>query len=310
MSQVAKPAWNAARSGSAEARRWFEAGIHGLLFACAGLSVLTTVGIVLVLFVETAQFFTHVSVVEFLTSTRWSPLIKPNHFGILPLLCGTFWVAAVAAALAIPIGLASAIFLSEYAHPRVRDVIKPVLEVLAGIPSVVYGYLAVIVISPVIKWFLPGADILNAVSAGVVVGIMILPTVASLSEDVLRSVPRALREAAYALGSTKFDVTCRVVVPAGLSGIMASFLLAISRAVGETMAVALAAGSTPTLTHNPFKSVQTMTAFIVQISGGDTPTGTIEYQTIFAVGTTLFLITLGMNILARWILSRFREVYD
>jgi len=310
--------------------RWTERVVFTLLAAAASISILTTVGIVGVLVFETFEFFQEVSLWEFFTGTRWSPLIQPNHFGILPLIAGTLWVTVGAGLFAIPVGLLSAVYLSEYASHRMRTLIKPVLEVLAGIPSVVYGYLAVVVVSPILmkvmpivfsaivtaagwiglQWVAPEVDVLNAVNASVVVGIMILPTVASLSEDVLRSVPRALREAAYALGSNKFDVTVRVVVPAGLSGIMASFLLGLSRAIGETMAVSLAAGSTPVLTMNPFQSMQTMTAYIVQVSQGDTPAGTIEYRTIFAVGSTLFLMTLVMNILARWILSRYREAYE
>lgn len=296
--------------GESVNRRIREQLIHGFLFLCAIVSVLTTVGIVVVLLAETFQFFTKVSLIEFLTETRWAPLLRPQYFGILPLLCGTAWVAAGSALIAIPLGLCTAIFLSEYASPRVRSIIKPSLEVLAGIPSVVYGYFAVVMISPLIRELIPSADVFNAVSASIVLAIMILPMVVSLSEDMLRSVPRSLREAAYALGSTKFDVTCRVVVPAALSGIIASFLLAVSRAVGETMAVTLAAGATPKLTWNPTESIQTMTAYIVQVSLGDTPAGSIEYQTIFAVGTTLFLLTLSMNVVAQWVLSRYREVYE
>lgn len=284
--------------------------IHLFLWLCASVSVLTTVGIVVVLLVETVHFFSEVSLLSFLTGTRWAPLLRPQSFGILPLLCGTAWVALGSALIALPLGLCTAIFLSEYASPRVRNIVKPMLEILAGIPSVVYGYFAVVMISPLIRELVPSADVFNAVSASIVLAVMILPMVVSLSEDMLRSVPRSLREAAYALGSTKLDVTCRVVVPAALSGIIASFLLAISRAVGETMAVTLAAGATPKLTWNPFESIQTMTAYIVQVSLGDTPAGSIEYLTIFAVGMTLFLLTLTMNVLAQWVLSRYREVYE
>ena len=291
-------------------RHWTERGIHAVLWTCAGVSILTTVGIVLVLVFEAARFFREVSVVEFLTGTRWAPLFSPQHFGILPLVCGTLLVTAGAALVAIPLGLATAIYLSEYASPRVREIIKPVLEVLAGIPSVVYGYLAVTLVSPVIRDVFESKSIFNAASASIVVGIMILPMIVSLSEDVLRSVPKSLREAAYALGSTKLDVTISVVVPAALSGIMASFLLAISRAIGETMAVTLAAGATPRLTLNPLESVQTMTAYIVQVSQGDVEAGSISYHTIFAVGLALFVWTMLLNILAQWILSRMREKYE
>lgn len=291
-------------------RRWMERCIHLFLYVCASISVLTTLGIVLVLIVETLLFFKQVSVVEFLIGTEWTPLIHPQHFGILPLVCGTLWIAVGSAAIAVPMGLGSAIYLSEYASPRLRGLVKPALEVLAGIPSVVYGYFAVVLVSPLIRQLFPHADVFNVVSGSVAVGIMILPTIASLSEDVLRAVPRSLREAAYALGSTKFDVTVRVVVPAALSGIVASILLAISRAVGETMAVTLAAGATPRLTLNPLESIQTMTAYIVQVSMGDTAAGTLEYRTIFAVGMTLFLMTLVMNIIAQWVLARFRQAYN
>lgn len=308
-SEVSKTIWRTAGS-AATPRRWFERAIAVTLAACAGLSVLTTVGVVVVLLVESIPFFRDVSIVEFLTGTQWTPLLRPQHFGILPLLCGTLWIAVGSGLFALPLGLATAVYLSEYARPATRDLVKPALEILAGIPSVVYGYFAVVAVSPLVRWLFPQADVFNVVSASVVVGIMILPMVVSLSEDVLRAVPRALREGAYALGSTKLDVTVRVVVPSAASGIMASFLLALSRAIGETMAVTLAAGATPQLTLNPLKSVQTMTAYIVQISQGDTPAGTIEYRTIFVVGLALFVLTLGMNVLAQYILSRFREVYE
>ena len=291
-------------------RRWVERAIHAALWTCAAASILTTVGIVLVLVFEATQFFREVSIVEFLTDTRWTPLLSPQRFGILPLVCGTLLVTAGAALVAIPLGLATAIYLSEYASPRVREIVKPVLEVLAGIPSVVYGYLAVTVVSPIIRDVFESKSIFNAASASIVVGIMILPMIVSLSEDVLRSVPRSLREAAYALGSTKLDVTMGVVVPAALSGIMASFLLAISRAIGETMAVTLAAGLTPRLTLNPLEAVQTMTAYIVQVSQGDVEAGSISYHTIFAVGLALFVWTMLLNILAQWILGRMREKYE
>jgi phosphate transport system permease protein len=291
-------------------RRWFEHVIHAAFFFCALISILTTIGIVLVLLIEAAQFFREVSIVDFLTDTRWSPLLEPQHFGILPLFCGTFLVTAGAAVVALPIGMATAIYLSEYASRPVREVVKPVLEVLAGIPSVVFGYLAIVMISPLIREWFGTNSLFSAASASVVVGFMILPMVVSLSEDVLRSVPRSLREAAYALGATKLDVTVRVVVPAAVSGIVASFLLALSRAIGETMAVALAAGAKPHLTLNPLEEVQTMTAYIVQISLGDTPAGTLEYRTIFAVGLALFVTTMSLNVLAQWIVSRVRERYE
>jgi phosphate transport system permease protein len=291
-------------------RRWVDGLMHTLLWLCAAASVFTTVGIVLLLLVESLQFFRQVSLVDFLTGTTWAPHGIPGQFGVLPLVCGTFLVAFGSAIIAIPLGLGAAIYLSEYASPGVRDVLKPVLEILAGIPSVVFGYLAIVFVSPVVRSVFPHADIFNAVNGSIVVGIMILPMIVSLSEDVLRSVPRSLREGAYALGATKLDVTVSVVVPAALSGIMASFLLAIARAVGETMAVALAVGKRPQMTLNPLKSVQTMTAFIVETSKGDVPRGTLGYQTIFAVGLALFLMTLALNVLAQWILKHMREKYE
>jgi phosphate transport system permease protein len=291
-------------------RRWLEPVMYGLLSFCALASIFITVSIVLVLLVESLEFFRHVSVTEFLTSTQWAPRSEPDHFGILPLFCGTCLVALGSAIIAIPAGLGAAIYLSEYASPRVRDVLKPVLEILAGVPSVVFGYVALVFISPLVRDVFPDADIFNALNGCIVVAIMILPMIVSLSEDVLRSVPRSLREGAYALGANKLDVTTTVVVPAALSGIMASFLLAIARAVGETMAVTLAVGKHPTLTLNPLRSNQTMTAFIVETSKGDTPQGTIEFQTIFAVGLALFVATLALNVLAQWILNRMREKYE
>ncbi len=290
-------------------RKWLESAIGLALFGCALISVLTTVGIVVVLAVEVAQFFREVSLFEFLTGTEWAPKLA-HKFGILPLFCGTMLVTAGAALIALPVGLLSSIYLSEYASNGVREVVKPVLEVLAGIPSVVFGYLAVVTISPWIRTVFPSAGVFNAASASIVVGIMILPMVVSLSEDVLRSVPRSLREAAYALGATKLDVTVKIVVPAAVSGIVAAFLLALSRAIGETMAVALAAGNTPNMTLNPLESVQTMTAYIVQVSQGDTPAGTLEYRTIFAVGLALFVSTMGLNILAQRFVARMREKYE
>jgi phosphate transport system permease protein len=286
-----------------------ESVIGVALFGCALVSILTTVGIVVVLAVEAVKFFQEISLWDFLTGTEWAPKLA-HKFGILPLLCGTLLVTAGAAIIALPIGLLSSIYLSEYASNSVREVVKPVLEVLAGIPSVVFGYLAVVTISPWIRTVFPSAGVFNAASASIVVGIMILPMIVSLSEDVLRSVPRSLREAAYALGATKLDVTVKVVVPAAISGIVAAFLLALSRAIGETMAVALAAGNTPNMTLNPLESVQTMTAYIVQVSQGDTPAGTLEYRTIFAVGLALFVSTMGLNILAQRFVARMREKYE
>jgi phosphate transport system permease protein len=295
--------------GAVRPRRWSEKLIEVALFGCALISVLTTIGIVVVLVAEASQFFREVSVIEFLTGTKWSPKLD-GQFGILPLMSGTLLVTAGAALIALPIGLLTAIYLSEYASKPVREIVKPILEVLAGIPSVVFGYLAIVMISPLIRSVFPSAGVFNAASASIVVGFMILPMVVSLSEDVLRSVPRSLREAAYALGATKLDVTVRVVVPAAISGIVAAFLLALSRAIGETMAVALAAGNRANLTLNPLEEVLTMTAYIVQVAQGDTPAGTLEYRTIFAVGLTLFVTTMFLNILAQWFVARVREKYE
>ena len=287
-----------------------EGAIGAVLFACAATSTLVTLGVVVVLLQGTISFFSEVSIVEFLTGTRWQPMFQEKHFGVLPLLSGSMMVAIGAGVIALPIGLMTAIFLSEYAGPRLRRTLKPVLEILAGVPTVVYGYFALTFITPILRYFLPETEIFNAASASIVVGVMIIPTVSSLSEDALRAVPDALREGAYGLGATKLEVSTRVVVPSALSGIIASFILAVSRAIGETMAVTIAAGNLPTLTANPLKSIQTMTAYIVQVSLGDTPQGTTVYRTLFAVAMTLFLITLGMNILSQWVLSRFREEYQ
>ena len=317
-----------------------ETVIQGGLFSCAIVSILTTLGIIIVLLGNAVYspgkrtaFFEEVSVWEFLTDTRWKPEERSvpatgealgasvdgeprGHFGILPLLSGTFMVAAIASIVSVPIGLGAAIYLSEYATPNERNSLKPILEILAGIPTVVYGFFALHFITP---WILQpvlrhlfGVEIgvFNVASAGIVVGIMVTPMIASLSEDVLRSVPRSLREAAYALGSTRFDVSMKVVVPAALSGILAAFLLAFSRAIGETMAVTIAGGHKIMLSLNPFEEVRTMTAFMVHQSFGDDSANSIQYKSIYAVGLALFLITLGINIVSQWILRRFREVYQ
>lgn len=291
-------------------RQLQEKAIRAALFACGAVSILTTAGIVIVLVYESVGFFRHVSAWEFLTGTTWTPQFQPQNFGVLPLVAGSVMVAVGASMIALPVGLASAVYLAEYAPDRARKILKPALEILAGIPTVVYGYFALTFITPAIRGFFPSTGVFNAASACVVVGVMIVPMVASLSEDAIRSVPRSLRAASLGLGATEFETVTRVVIPAALSGVLASFILAISRAIGETMAVTLAAGATPNLTLNPLESIQTMTAYIVQVSLGDTPVGSIEYQTIFAVGLLLFLITLSMNILSRFVLSRFREAYE
>jgi phosphate transport system permease protein len=296
------------RRGSYRAVR--ERVIYGLLFACAFISVMTTFGIVWVLLGESIGFFREVSLVEFFTGTRWTPLFASQSFGLLPLLNASVLIAAIALLVAIPFGLGSAIYLAEYAPRRVREVLKPTLEILAGIPTVVYGYFALLFITPLLRSFIPGVQVFNALAAGIAMGIMIIPMVASLSEDAISSVPRSLRDAASAVGATDMEKVIGVTVPAALSGIVASFILAMSRAVGETMIVSIAAGNAPELLFNPLQGMQTMTAYIVQVSLGDTPRGTIEYSTIFAVGATLFVMTLILNILSRMVVQRFREVYD
>ncbi len=281
-----------------------------LFFACAFISVATTIAVIAILATETWAFFQEVPVTDFLFGTKWTPLFQPQSFGILPLLSGTLLIVVGSAAVALPVGVASAIYLSEFASDRMRNIVKPVLEILAGIPTVVYGFFALTFITPLLKTVLPQTQVFNAASAAIVVGIMVLPMVASLCDDSLRAVPKALREGAYSLGATSFEVTVRVVLPAALSGIFAAFVLAISRAIGETMAVTLAAGATPNLTLNPLESIQTMTAFIVQVSLGDTPAGTLGYKTLFAVATLLFSLTLLLNIVANYVMTRFQEVYE
>lgn len=302
-----------------------ERAIAALLFLCGLVSVLTTLAIIVSLFSEAYNFFARpeVTLWNFATGATWRPTVtpvKPENFGILPLLNGTLMIAVLSGVIAIPLGVASAIFLSEYAGDRVRRWLKPSLELLAGIPTVVYGYFAITAITPLIQAAVASLNAItgghvevgffNALSASIVVGIMIIPMVASISEDAMRAVPRALREGAYALGATKFEVATRVVVPAALSGIIAAFILGFSRAVGETMAVSIAAGATPRMTLNPLDSIQTMTAFIVQVSFGDAPVGSVNSQSIFAVGATLFIITFVMNIISQWVLRRFREEYE
>ena len=284
-----------------------ERAIALMLFFSTFLSVLITVGIVAVLLAEAITFFADVSVFEFLTGTRWTPLFSSKQFGVLALVAGTTLTAVMAMVVALPLGLLSAIYLSEYAPNSVRKVVKPILEVLAGIPTVVYGYFALLFVTPILRSISGDISVFNAMSASIVMGIMILPMVSSLSEDAMRSVPRNLREGAYALGSTKLEVSTLVVVPAALSGIVAAFILAVSRAIGETMIVTIAAGQNPTFTLNPFVPIETMTAYIVQVSQGDAPAGSIEFKTVFAVALLLFTITLLMNLLSQFVVSRFRE---
>ncbi len=281
-----------------------------LLFLCAGISILTTIGIVAFLVWEAAQFFGAVNFLDFITGTKWTPLFSSKHFGVLALVAGTVQTAIGAMIVALPLGLLSAVFMSEYAPNRIRRLVKPVLEVLAGIPTIVYGFFALLFITPLLRDVSGGISVFNGLSASIVMGIMILPMVSSLSEDAMRAVPRSLREGAYALGATKLEVATRVVIPAALSGIVASFILAMSRAIGETMIVTIAAGQNPNFTLNPLVPIETMTAFIVQVSQGDSPTGTIEFKTIFAVALTLFAFTLLMNLLSQYLVGRFREVYE
>ncbi|MAO75504.1 MAG: phosphate ABC transporter permease subunit PstC [Chloroflexi bacterium] len=280
-----------------------------IFLACASLSILTTLAILLTLSYQAYEFFKEISIIEFLTGTRWTPILKPRSYGVIPLVSGTLLVTVIAAMVAIPIGLSTAIFLSEYAPDWLRRIIKPILEVLAGIPTVVYGYFALTFVTPLLQVFLPDLIIFNALSAGIVMGVMIIPMVSSLSEDAMISVPRSLREGAYALGATRYEVSLRIVVPAALSGIIAAFIIAISRAIGETMLVTIAAGATPKMTFDPTESIQTMTAYIVQLALGEAPVGSLEYNTIFAVALVLFALTLLMNLLGFWIVTRFREEY-
>ena len=303
------------RSGRSAPTRGSATGriVHLIFFLCALVSIITTVGIVLSLLIESLGFFREVSIWEFLTGTRWSPILKPRSYGVLPLVAGTLLVAFLALAVAVPCGLGIAIYLSEYAPDRVRRALKPMLEVLAGVPTVVYGYFALTFVTPQLQNIpLPMfRDLLvfNALSAGIVMGVMIIPMVSSLSEDAMVAVPRSLRQAAYALGATRIEVALRVVVPAAVSGIVASFILAFSRAIGETMLVTIAAGATPRLTINPLESIQTMTAYIVQLALGEAPHGSLEFQTIFAVGLLLFMLTLLMNVLGHLVVRRVREEY-
>ncbi len=279
-------------------------------FVCALVSVVTTFGIIYVLLSQSIPFFRAVSPVDFFSGTEWSPTPEPGKFGVIPLIVGTLMITVGAGIVAVPIGLLSAIFLSEYARPRLRNVLKPLLELLAGIPTVVYGYFGLFFVTPLLRHVIPGIQSSNAASGAIVVGIMILPLVSSLCEDALSAVPRSLREGAFALGATKTEVTTKIVVPGALSGIMASFILALSRALGETMAVTLAAGSNPVLTFNPAKAIETMTAYIVSTSKGDASIGTVRYNSIFAVGVTLFVFTMVMNLIAIRLVKRFRQVYS
>ena len=291
-------------------RRIGEDVVKGALAVCALISVATTLGIVVALFVPAFEFFQEVSITDFLGGKEWAPLFEPAHFGVLPLIGGTLLVTAIASAVAMPLGLGSAIYLSEYASPRVRGILKPALELLAGIPTIVFGYFALTFVTPVLRDAGIQVDIFNTLAAGLVMGVMLMPTVASLSDDAMGAVPRDLRDGAYALGSTKVQVATRIVVPAAVSGIVASFVLAISRAVGETMIVLVAMGQQPNLTFDPREAAEAMTAFIAATGAGDVPTGSTEYKTIFAVGATLFVLTLVMNVFAIRLVRKYREAYE
>jgi phosphate transport system permease protein len=294
----------------AERRRWGEDVIKGVLALCALVSVATTVGIVVALLEPAIEFFREVNFIDFITGTRWAPLFEPASFGVVPLIVGTLSVLFWACLVCMPFGLGSAIYLSEYARPRVRSYLKPGLEVLAGIPTVVYGYFALTFVTPLLGDIGIDVGTFNALSAGLVMGVMLIPTVASLSEDAMSAVPRDLRDGAYALGSTKLQVSTKIVVPAAISGIVASYVLAISRAVGETMIVLIAAGQQPNFSFDPREAVETMTAFIAATGAGDVPTGSLEYKTIFAVGLTLFVMTLVMNLVSIRLVRKYREVYE
>lgn len=283
--------------------------IRGLAFT-AMVSIFTTVGIIFILGEESFQFFSQISLKEFFFNTHWAPLFEPRSFGIWPLVNGTLIIAIGAIVFALPVGLGIAVYSSEYATGWWQKILKPVLEILAGIPSVVYGFFALTQVTPFLQKIFPNIEVFNALSASIVIAIMILPTIASICDDSLRAIPKAVRDGAYALGTRKSEVTLHIVIPAALSGILASFILAFSRAIGETMAVTLAAGATPQLTANPLVGVQAMTAYIAQVSLGDVAHGTIEYQSIFAVGLVLLLMTLGMNLLSQFIVRRYARKYE
>ncbi len=290
-------------------KRYDEKLIQVILFACGILSIFTTIGIIVVLLNESVSFFQQVSLVEFFTNTVWQPQI--GEFGILPLLNATLMTSIIAMSVALPLGMGGAVYLSEYASPRVRSTLKPILEILAGIPTVVYGYFALTFMTPVLRSIF-GADVVgvyNTASAGIVMGILLIPLVSSMSEDALSAVPRALREASYGLGATRLETTIQVVIPAALSGILAAIIIAMSRAIGETMIVAVAAGAGPNFTFNPFQGAETMTGHIARISGGDLSYDSIDYNSIFAIGLTLFVVTLTLNMISRWVTVRFREAY-
>jgi len=290
-------------------RRLGERVIEALLFLSALSSVGITVGIVAILLYESFAFFKQVSIIDFLTDTQWTALFSDPHYGIMPLVTGTVVTSAVALLVALPLGTVIAIYLSEYANGRVRELIKPALEMLSAVPTVVFGYFALLLVTPLLQRLLPNLPGLNMLSAGIVIGVMIIPYVSSLSEDAMKAVPVQIKEGSYAMGATRYQTAVKVVVPAAFSGIASAYILGISRAVGETMILAVAAGMQPNLTFNPLEPAATITAYIVQVALGDLPHGSIGYQTIFAAGLTLMLLTLFFNILGHVLRKRFREAY-
>lgn len=290
-------------------RKIKEGAVEGVFLLCGLSSIFITVGIVAVLAYEALGFFREVPIIDFLTGTEWTPLFADKKFGILPLVAGTLLITGIALSVALPLGLTVAIYLSEYAPHKVKEVAKPILELLAAVPTVVYGYFALLFLTPILQKFFPEMSGFNALSPGIIMGVMIIPYISSVSEDAMKAVPMYIREGSYAMGATRLQTALKVVIPAAFSGIAAAFIMGISRAIGETMVVAIAAGMMPNFTVNPTQPVQTLTAYIVQVSLGDVPHGTLEYKTIFAVGMTLFLMTLGFNIIGFWLRSRIREVY-
>jgi len=291
-------------------RRTKEKIIEGIMMLCSFITVLTTISIIIVLAIDTFKFFGEVSIVDFFTDTQWTPLFSDKHFGILPLLSGTLLTTTIAILFAVPIGLIIAIYLNEYASPRFTAIVKPVLEILAAIPTVVYGFFALQFVTPMLQSFIPGLRGFNALSPGLVMGVMIIPYITSLSEDALRAVPKSLREASYGMGATKLQTALRVMIPAASSGILVSIILAVSRALGVTMIVAIAAGQEPNLTFNPLESVETITTYIVQVSMGDVPQDSLEYRTIFAAGMTLFVFTFILNNVSFWLRKKFQNQYE
>lgn len=294
----------------ANSSRKSEKLIELVMIACSLISVLTTLGIILVLSIDTIKFFAEVSFFDFITDTQWTPLFADKHFGILPLLAGTILTTIIATLVAVPVGISIAVYLNEYASKKFTATVKPILEILAAIPTVVYGFFALQFVTPLLQLLIPSLSGFNALSPGIVMGIMIIPYITSLSEDALRAVPKSLREASYGLGANKLQTAFKVMVPAASSGIIVSIILAISRALGETMIVAIAAGQQPNLTLNPLKSVETITTYIVQVSMGDVPQDSLEYRTIFAAGITLFAFTFILNNISFWIQKKYQNRYD